>query len=176
MLSDRLPVALFDVQPKKLWDDWRWISLKRLVSALLRPSQKISDASGLNDEYGFSMQELASWTERQAVELNARISRLMAGAPVTEADAQLAARRAVEAKALLVATKKRFSDFVERAAIVYRFPPSADALDEPGGGIVPCPGRGGQSGEPARAKLSTQPPWARADDRFSAQRSRVARW
>ena len=110
MLSDRLPVALFDVQPKKLWDDWRWISLKRLVSALLRPSQKISDASGLNDEYGFSMQELASWTERQAVELNARISRLMAGAPVTEADAQLAARRAVEAKALLGATKRVFEN------------------------------------------------------------------
>jgi len=95
------------------------------------------------------MQEPASWTERQAAELNARISRLMAGAPVTEADAQVAARRAVEAKALLVATKKRFSDFLERAAIIYRFPPSADALDEPGG-YRPVPGQGRSVGR-ARA-------------------------
>ncbi|HYB39635.1 MAG TPA: hypothetical protein VEF72_30555 [Mycobacterium sp.] len=70
----------------------------------------------------------------------------MAGDPVTEADAQLAARRAVEAQAQLVATKKRVSAYLERAAIAYRFPFSADALDEPRWGIAPRPGRGGQLG------------------------------
>ena len=90
----------------------------------------------------------ASRAERRAAELNARKSRLMAGDPVTEADAQLAARRAVEAQAQLVATKKRVSNYLERAAIAYRFPFSfsADALDEPRWGIAPRPGRGGQLG------------------------------
>jgi len=104
-------------------------------------------AGGSESVYGFSMLESrASRAERRAAELRARASRLMVGDPVTEADAQLAARRADEAQAQLVATTKRVSDYLERAAIAYRFPFSADALDEPGWGIASRPGRGAQSG------------------------------